>query len=298
MVKILDFPIPEKPTILSNERANFRINFIKEELTELEKACTENNLDEATDALIDLIYVAAGALVEMGIPYNPCFDAVHNANMQKIRGSLEKRPNSLGYDAVKPNSWLAPSHLPFFNVTTEEILNILKNRQKEKIIILGHARHGKDTVCEYLRDKYNFKFQSSSMFALENIIWPVLKDEYNTKLECFADRVNNRELWFDLITNFNASGLKSMGELIFEENDIYCGLRQIDELNNLIDKKIVKIENIYFVDRSKILSIESENSSEINIDTINNIKIIDNNSSLEDLYKKLDIIFGETNDVF
>jgi len=32
-----------------------------------------------------------------------------------------------------------------------------------KLMIMDHARHGKDTVCEILRDTYGFTFESSSM---------------------------------------------------------------------------------------------------------------------------------------
>jgi hypothetical protein len=43
-------------------------------------------------------------------------------------------------------------------------------------MIMGHARHGKDTVCEILRDTYGFTFESSSMAAARYAIYPVLQD--------------------------------------------------------------------------------------------------------------------------
>jgi len=42
---------------------------------------------------------------------------------------------------------------------------------KLKLLIIGHGRHGKDTVCEILRDKYNLQvFESSSRFCSKRFI--------------------------------------------------------------------------------------------------------------------------------
>jgi hypothetical protein len=32
---------------------------------------------------------------------------------------------------------------------------------KPKLLVIGHGRHGKDTVCEMLRDHYGYTFESS-----------------------------------------------------------------------------------------------------------------------------------------
>ena len=36
---------------------------------------------------------------------------------------------------------------------------------KLKLLVIGHGRHGKDTVCEMLRDSYGYTFESSSKFC-------------------------------------------------------------------------------------------------------------------------------------
>ena len=101
---------------------------------------------------------------------------------------------------------------------------------KLSIFICGQARHGKDTVAELLAPEY--KFASSSLFCAEKIVYPALKDKYgyNSIEECFNDRVNHRVDWFNLIADYNKYNLARLAEEIFKENDIYVGIRNINEL--------------------------------------------------------------------
>ncbi len=49
---------------------------------------------------------------------------------------------------------------------------------KKKLLVIGHGRHGKDTVCEILRDEYGYTFESSSKFCSKLFIYDDLKDKY------------------------------------------------------------------------------------------------------------------------
>lgn len=64
----------------------------------------------------------------------------------------------------------------------------------KKILILGHARHGKDTLAEILNKEYGMTFMSSSQAANEIFLFDELKNKYGykTKEESFNDRVNHR----------------------------------------------------------------------------------------------------------
>lgn len=87
----------------------FRINFLKEELTELED--NKNNPEEVVDALIDLCVVAIGTLDAFDVDSYKAWDAVHEANMNKEVGIKPSRPNPLGLpDLIKPAGWVAPDH--------------------------------------------------------------------------------------------------------------------------------------------------------------------------------------------
>jgi predicted HAD superfamily Cof-like phosphohydrolase len=90
---------------------NFRINFLIEELSELQDAESKQNAEEIVDALIDLCVVAIGTLELFDIDAHKAWDTVHAANMNKMVGVKESRPNPLGLpDLIKPSDWKPPSH--------------------------------------------------------------------------------------------------------------------------------------------------------------------------------------------
>lgn len=101
---------------------------------------------------------------------------------------------------------------------------------KRKVMIIGHARHGKDTVAEIMRDVAGYKFTSSSMAVCEDYIYPMLSQFYSNAKACYMDRVNNRDLWAALIRDYCTPDKARLGKLIFADNDIYVGCRDEQEL--------------------------------------------------------------------
>jgi len=97
-------------TPLTPSNLSFRIDLLEEELAELKEAVSTKNSEEIVDALIDLIYIAVGTLdlAEINIPQ--AWAAVHDANMKKVRGIKPGREQSGGFDVLKPEGWVAPSH--------------------------------------------------------------------------------------------------------------------------------------------------------------------------------------------
>ena len=70
---------------LSSEKINkLRISLISEELEELKKAISDNNIVEVADALTDILYVTYGAGHAFGINLDRCFTEVQNSNMSKL----------------------------------------------------------------------------------------------------------------------------------------------------------------------------------------------------------------------
>ena len=70
---------------LSNEKINsLRISLISEELDELKKAISDNDIVEVADALTDILYVTYGAGHAFGIDLDKCFDEVQRSNMSKL----------------------------------------------------------------------------------------------------------------------------------------------------------------------------------------------------------------------
>ena len=75
----------KKKSELSSEKINsLRLNLIKEELDELNKAMEENDILEVADALTDILYVTYGAGHAFGINLDKCFDEVQQSNMSKL----------------------------------------------------------------------------------------------------------------------------------------------------------------------------------------------------------------------
>jgi hypothetical protein len=100
--------------------------------------------------------------------------------------------------------------------------------------VIGHARHGKDTVAEILRDRYGKRFQSSSGFCTEKVMMPFFASAgrpYSSAEECFADRGNHRAAWFAQIAAYNREDPARLArELFGAGNDIYVGMRNAAEL--------------------------------------------------------------------
>jgi hypothetical protein len=90
---------------------NFRMDLLREEFKETTTAHNHGVADEVVDGMIDLMVVASGTLVAMGVSVTVAWDRVHRANMSKTPGRNPSRPNPLGVpDLVKPDNWQEPVH--------------------------------------------------------------------------------------------------------------------------------------------------------------------------------------------
>jgi len=89
----------------------FRMNFLKEEYEETQKAYAEKDAEEIIDGLIDICVIAIGTLEAFGVDGDKAWREVYRANMNKEVGVKPERPNPLGLpDLIKPEGWTAPSH--------------------------------------------------------------------------------------------------------------------------------------------------------------------------------------------
>lgn len=150
-----------------------------------------------------------------------------------------------------------------------------------KLLVIGHGRHGKDTVCEILRDEYGFSFESSSQFCSKLFIFDQLKNKYgySSEQECYADRHNHRAEWYDAICAYNVPDAARLGREIFHEHDIYCGLRNKKEYHAMRNTGV--FDYAIWVDRSDHLPLESESSMTLKQWMAD--FTIDNNGTLDEL---------------
>lgn len=131
---------------------------------------------------------------------------------------------------------------------------------KSKLLIIGHGRHGKDTVCEILAENYGYSFESSSRFCSKLFIYDMLKDKYGyaSEEECYEDRHNHRAEWYNAICDYNEKDAATLGREIFKAHDIYCGLRNKREFFAM--KNTGVFDYAIWVDRSDHLPPESKDS--------------------------------------
>jgi predicted HAD superfamily Cof-like phosphohydrolase len=132
--KKFDLEYNGPPRQLPEDLFAFREGFMQEELDEFSKAYMEGDIEKQFDALVDLIYVAAGTAYLMGgnvdisaahrDQYQPLFytmwNLVHSANMKKIRAQSEdesKRGST--FDVVKPEGWEPPTFEAILATATE-----------------------------------------------------------------------------------------------------------------------------------------------------------------------------------
>ncbi len=147
-----------------------------------------------------------------------------------------------------------------------------------KILILGHGRHGKDTVAEILRDEYGVSFMSSSAACLD-VIYPVLNlvnGEWSLPVH-YAERHKHRELWKRLISLYNAADPSALTKLILGKCDLYVGMRSAREFR----ASWLLFDQIIWVDASERVP-EMDPTMEITF-APHCMFCIDNNGDMESL---------------
>lgn len=151
----------------------------------------------------------------------------------------------------------------------------------KKILILGHARHGKDTVAEYITElEPDLKFASSSLFAGEKAVIPVLGPMYNYKdvNEAYEDRLNHRQEWFELIKEYNKDDPARLARELLEDHDIYVGMRSNTEYQACVEEGLFDL--IIWVDASSRCAPEPRESFNIQYNPFK-MHYLSNNSSDE-----------------
>lgn len=174
---------------------------------------------------------------------------------------------------------------------------------KPKLLILGHARHGKDTVGDWFVKK-GYTFVSSSRFVGEKVVYPYFLEREGLKPgpcasdrwptfrdfeHCFETRHEWRSVWYDAIAAYNRPDRSRLGRELFAEYDMYVGLRNYHELEALRLHKAFDL--CIWVDASE--RVEPEPSSSCTVTPAQADVIIDNNGTLDDLDKTLEVLYNK-----
>lgn len=98
-------------SLLGREAFEFRLKFMQEELDEFNTDHEAGDLHGAADALVDLVYVAVGTALIMGLPWDRLWAEVQRKNMEKMRATKkDESKRGSKFDVVKPAGWTPPDH--------------------------------------------------------------------------------------------------------------------------------------------------------------------------------------------
>lgn len=150
-----------------------------------------------------------------------------------------------------------------------------------KLMICGHAHHGKDTVAEILCESVPGIYFNSASILLGQKIFEDNTLGYASFQEFFDNRSKHRAHWFSWIKEFNRP-LYRAADLVYFHSSIYVGMRARAEF------EAVKARHkplIIWVDASHRLPPESSASMEISADMCD--IIISNNESLDRLRERV-----------
>ena len=159
------------------------------------------------------------------------------------------------------------------------------NKINSKILVLGSARHGKDSFAEILNEHFGLTFQSSSQASADIFLYEALKDKYGykTSVECFEDRVNHRAEWKQMICDYNKDDKAKLAKEILKNSSCYVGMRDRAEINECMKQGLFDI--IIWVDASGRLP--EEPASSFDIDKSCADIIIENNGTFEAFKEKV-----------
>jgi hypothetical protein len=127
--------------------------------------------------------------------------------------------------------------------------------EKIKVLIVGHGRHGKDTLANILNEEFGFKFRGSSQVAASEVVYPLMSNFYSSPEEAFERRHENRELWRALISDFNRDDLTKLSRLVCAQGYGYTGLRDKGEVYECISQGV--FTHVIWVERPDLANDDS-----------------------------------------
>ena len=155
--------------------------------------------------------------------------------------------------------------------------------RKNKILILGHARHGKDTVARMLADELCWDYLPTSVYILDSLVYGKVQKAkgYDSVAEAYKNRDEDRVLWKLIIDTYTKGEPTKLIKDVLKRSDVYIGLRNSIQLKEAIKENLFDIIIGVF---SPKLPLEETNE----IDVFDHSDfIIYNNGTYEELSQKV-----------
>lgn len=163
---------------------------------------------------------------------------------------------------------------------TREVNNPLLPAGRRPILcFLGPGRAGKDTACEYLRDRYGFRFEGSSSWAMRHFVASRLGLPVD---EAWATRHDNRMEWKQILDEYRRThGQSSCIREMLKFGDLVCGLRDHKEIAAGVKEGLLDL--VVWVENVRVPVDPTVEFREDHCDVT-----VLNNGTLESYYAKLD----------
>lgn len=111
------------PYFIEDDKLKVKIGHLHEELNEIEKAVENKDLSEFADAIIDLIYVAAGLGALCKLPMHELWNDVQNSNMvgkERVKSLDTATKRKTTFDVRKTKDWIGPRGKEIINYVSHE----------------------------------------------------------------------------------------------------------------------------------------------------------------------------------
>lgn len=156
------------------------------------------------------------------------------------------------------------------------------------VLIIGHSEHGKSDVAKALCKHFGWTEGESSYVCKEIVFEELIKRGYNysTPQEAWEDRRNNKQVWKEIIKDYNSGDLARLTKKIFTDNELYVGLRDGEEFTTAYMSG--EFDVIVYVDAWD----RKPNFDVNNLDIPRGMAdvVIDNNKGLEELKEEIDVL--------
>ena len=179
---------------------------------------------------------------------------------------------------------------------------------KPRILVVGHARHGKDTVALYMQKMHDYRFVSPSWMYLMEVIWPAIRGVYQTsttfrnvrelaEMEIQYENVSDaleykgehRKLWFDLISEWLSGDLLRAARIVYGDGHIHCGIRRVDEFTAVCEEFNPYVVWVNSLERG----VPPEPKESFQLTESMAHWVLDNSQGLPHLYKAIDNMVEE-----
>lgn len=154
------------------------------------------------------------------------------------------------------------------------------------ILIIGHSEHGKSEVAQAICNYFGWTEGESSYVCKEIVYEELLKRgyKYPTPHDAWLDRRNIKQVFKEIIKEYNTGDLARLTRKIFSDNEIYVGQRDGEEFTAAFMEG--EFDVIIYVDAWK--RIPNFDPSNLDIPKGMAHIVIDNNGTFEELHKNIE----------